>query len=205
MRFRLGIFPESADFIPNSSWRIFEDEGQSKWMWQLKALPVSILNIGFIFLLWILLTPVLGMLTNISFPLPFLGFLICFIGVLILHELFHALLHPNIGSSRTIIGFWPARILLYASYDGEITRNRYLAVLLIPLFVLSIIPIFISALFQVLNIWVIYVTILNAFLSSGDVLATINILKLPANSIIMNHGCKAYWREKTSHDQPNQK
>jgi hypothetical protein len=203
MRFRLGIFPESADFIPNSSWQIFEDEGQSKWMWQLKALPVSILNMDFIFLLWILLTPVLEMFTNISFPLPFLGFLIGFIGVLILHELFHAALHPNIGSSRTIIGFWPARILLYASYDGEITRNRYLVVLLIPLFVLSIAPIFVSALFQVLNIWVIYVTILNAFLSSGDVLAAINIVKLPANSIIMNHGCKAYWREKISHDQSN--
>ena len=195
MRFHLGSFPEATDFIPDASWRLFEDEGQSIWMWQLKALPISILNMGVIFLLWILLTPVLGMLRNISFPLPFQNFLICLITVLIIHELIHAALHPSLGSSRSIIGFWPSRMMLFASYDGEITRNRYLAVLLTPLFMISIVPIFISVLFQVLNIWIVYSTILNAFLSSGDILATKKILQLPANSIIRNHGCKAYWKE----------
>lgn len=98
-------------------------------MWQLKLFPISIVNMGIIMLIWIILTPVEGMLRDISFPLPLKGFLICLIGVLIVHELIHAALHPMVGCSpRSIIGFWPSRMFLYTTYDGDITRNRYLAI-----------------------------------------------------------------------------
>lgn len=201
MRFHLGSFPESADFIPDASWRAFEDQEQSIWIWQLKAFPIAIINMGVIMLIWIILTPVEGILRDISFPLPLKGFLICFISVLIVHELIYAALHPMAGCSpRSILGFWPSRMFLYATYDGDITRNRYLAILLMPFIMISIIPIFVAAIGQVLNVWVVYITILNAYLAGGDIFSTSTILKLPPNTIIRNHGSNAYWKEKVDRD-----
>ena len=166
-------------------------------MWQLRALPIAIINMVVIMLIWIILTPVEELLSSITFPLPFIGFLICLAGVLVIHELIHAVVHPLAGySTHSIIGFWPARMLLYATYDGEISRNRFVAILLMPSIVISIIPILIAAVTQILNVWVVYITILNAFLASGDVWAVSVILRLPTDAIIRTHGHDAYWREK---------
>jgi hypothetical protein len=201
MRFHLGSFPKSADFIPDSSWKPLEGEELSNWILQLKLLPVAIVNMAFIMLIWIILTPVEEIIRNITFPLPITGFLICLMGVLIIHELIHTAVHPMAGfSSRSIIGFWPSKMLLYATYDGELNRNRFITIFIMPFIVISIIPIFISSATQFLNVWLVYITILNAFLSMGDVLAVITIFKFPPNVSIRSHGDKAYWRENVVSD-----
>ena len=203
MRFHLGSFPESADFIPDNSWRSFDDKEQPVWIWQLKAFPVAIINMIVIILSWMIFTSAVGILKSITFPLPIVGFLICLVGVLIIHELIHVAVHPMSGfSTRSIIGFWPSRMLLYAAYDGEINRNRYLAILIIPFILISIIPILIAAVAPIVNLWIVYITILNAFLASGDVLAAITILKLPTNAIIRSHGNTAHWKENVNIDKP---
>ena len=152
---------------------------------------------GLVALTWIILTPFEGMLRNIHFPLPITGFLICLIGVLIVHELIHAAIHPMSGfSPRSILGFWPSRMLLYATYDGELTRNRYVVILLMPFIVISIIPIFVAAIVHVLNVWIVYITILNAFLACGDVLSASMLLQIPTNAIIRSQGWKCIEEDK---------
>ena len=196
MRFHLGSFPEFEEFHPDDSWQPFEENGKSLWLWQLKAFPIAIANIGAILLLWMLLTPVEELLKNISFPLPFIGFVFCLMGVLIIHELLHASIHPMAGlSARTIIGFWPSRMLLYTAYRGEMKRNRYLVLLLTPAVVICFTPIFIAMMTRFLNIWMVYITVVNAFLACGDMLASLAVFKLPPNAIIQNQGCNAYWRK----------
>jgi hypothetical protein len=196
MRFRLGRLPEYKDFIPNSSWKPFDDNESSIWMWQIKALPTAIINVAIILVIWITLTPAEIIIKNVSFPLPILGAIIILVSVLIVHELIHSIFHPKLGFSRkTIIGFWASKMLLYTSYGRELTRNRYIRILLAPLLLISIIPISISILTGFTNLWMIYSTVVNAFLSSGDILATWTILKIPSNTIIRNKGESAYWKE----------
>lgn len=195
MRFHWGSLPEYGDFQPDSAWQSFDDNGESIWLWQFKALPIAIMNVVIIVLIWIVLTPVEGLLREITFPLPIVGFLVCLLSVLATHELLHALAHPRAGlSARTTIGFWPSRMLLYATYGGELSRNRYVAILLVPTVVISFVPIFVAILAQAYNIWLVYITVLNAFLASGDILATRIMLQLPANAVIHNQGQNAYWK-----------
>ena len=94
MKFHLGSFPKFEDFHPDTSWHPFDENEKSIWIWQFKAFPIAIVNIGIILLMWVLLTPVEGLLKNISFPLPIIGAIVCLIGVLIVHELLHAIVHP---------------------------------------------------------------------------------------------------------------
>lgn len=191
MRLQLGSVPESPDFIPDASWRTLGNREQSVWIWQLKAFPIAIINMGLVALIWTILTPFEGIIRNISFPLPIKGFILCLTGVLFVHELIHVAIHPRVGlTPRSILGFWPSRMLLYAAYDGELTRNRYLVMLLMPFFVISIIPIFMAAVAHVLNVWIVYITILNAFLACGDIMIAWTVLKIPSNSIIRNQ----YWK-----------
>jgi hypothetical protein len=45
----------------------------------------------------------------------------------------HALVHPMAGRSpHSILGFWSS-LGFYAHYDGEMSRNRLVAILLMPL------------------------------------------------------------------------
>ena len=195
MKFHLGSLPEYDNFEPSDQWRAFEDNETSIWQWQIKALPVAVLNIVIILAVWAAITPVWEVFKGISFPLPIVEALSCLFGVLLMHELIHGAIHPGAGfSSRTIVGFWPSRMLLYVTYSGEMNRNRYLAVLAAPLLVICLVPILVSVVLQVQSFWLVYITILNALLASGDILAIHAIRKLPAGAVIRNKGCHAYWR-----------
>jgi hypothetical protein len=63
----VGSFPESADFIPDNLWHSFGDEDQSIWLLQLKLLPNTIINMVVIMLIWIVFTPVVKMIRDITF------------------------------------------------------------------------------------------------------------------------------------------
>ncbi|MCD6050494.1 MAG: hypothetical protein K0Q55_1897 [Verrucomicrobia bacterium] len=114
MRFHVGPIPESPDFIPDGSWKALREP--SPWMFQLLALPIGI-GTGLLFLfLWSRLTPLNDVASDGSIGL----FLLNFAGIVVVHELLHALIHPGNGLHRaSILGLWPAKILFYAHYDGE--------------------------------------------------------------------------------------
>ena len=197
MRFHLGEIPDSPDFIPDESWQLCEDKSLSVWAWQLKALPIAIFNMAIILLAWFLLIDLRSLLQNISFPLPVGIYLPCLIGILAIHELIHAAAHPKAGmSKRTTIGFWPSRMFLYAFYDGELTRERFLVILALPLIILSILPILIASILDINKFILVYITTLNAFLACGDMLAISETLKIPAGAIIRNKKFDTHWKRK---------
>lgn len=201
MRFHLGDIPESADFLPDASWQQLKES--SVWRFQLIAFPIGIVAAAVFALLWITVTP-LAHEWRTLFPLPVLGFAVCLTGVLIVHELLHAAVHPMAGRwQRTVLGFWPSRMFLYATYEGDLTRNRYFAVLLTPFAVISIVPLVVAGVAQASNVWVAYSSIVNAYLACGDILATgVLLFEVPANAVIRNQGMKAYFREKLTRVEP---
>lgn len=106
---------------------------------QLLAFPLGLVAFVIIGLLWFWATP----LNRERFESPALLTLglIAFVPIVVVHELVHAAVHPKAGrSDRSILGFWPSRLLFYAHYDGELTRNRFIAILAMPTVVITLLP-----------------------------------------------------------------
>src|SRR5262245_38938352 len=135
MRFHLGAIPSPPDFVPDASWKRLREP--SPWPEKLVALPISVAAAAIVAALWFLLTP----LRDVTPAMSLRAFLVSFAAIVAIHELVHALAHPMAGRSpHSIVGFSPSQAFIYGHYDGEMSRNRFLAILLMPLLIISIVP-----------------------------------------------------------------
>jgi hypothetical protein len=139
MRFHLGAIPDSPDFVPDARWRPLR-QMPSPMMENLLALPLGVVAAAAVAAFWFLVTPLRDITPAMLLP----AFPLLFAGLVVVDELIHALVHPMAGlSPRSILGFW-ALLGFYAHYDGEMSRNRLVACLLMPLLVISIVPFIVS-------------------------------------------------------------
>lgn len=191
MRFHLGAIPGSPDFVPDAPWRCLR-QAPAPWIENLLAVPLGVVAAVTVAALWLLVTP----LRNIMPPMSLPAFLLLSAGLVVVHELIHALFHPMAGlSSRSILGFWAA-LGFYAHYDGEMSRNRLVAILLMPLLIISILPLVVSAVTQVSSSWVALVSAFNAFCACVDLLLAGSILfQVPASAIVRFKCWRIFWRE----------
>jgi len=193
MRVHFGAIPSSPDFTPGTLWTSLGYP--SPWMEKLVVFPIGIVAAVVVAVLWFAMTPlhVRDVTSTISLP----GFLVSFAGIAVVHELLHAAVHPMSGRSpRSTVGFWPWGMLFYAHYDGEVTRNRFLAILLMPLVVISFVPLLVAAVAQIAWGWVAFISVFNAFLACADILiAGMVLFRAPANAIVRDQGGVFYWRE----------
>lgn len=190
MRFHLGPIPSSPDFVPDAAWRSLR--APPPWLGGLLALPIGVVAAVVVVMLWLLVMPLRDIASAVSLPV----LLFSFAGIVVVHELIHALVHPMAGRSpHSILGFWPS-VGFYANYDGEMSRNRLVTIMLMPLLIISIVPLLVSAVTQVASGWVAFVSAFNAFLSCADMLdAGLVLFQIPANRIVRFHGWRIYWRE----------
>jgi putative zincin peptidase len=163
---------------------------------QVFALPLGVLTALGVAVLWLMLTPTVNLIP--SFPI--LGTLALCGGILVVHELIHAAVHPGFGlSAKTILGAWPSRGVFYAHYDGEITRERFLTVYLMPFAVISFGPLILCAAFRWESEWLAFVSWVNAFAACGDAFGTVLVLfQIPRGAIVRNQSWRTYWREPAS-------
>ena len=193
MRFHFGAIPNSPDFVPDASWRSLR-QAPSPMFENLLALPLGVVAAVTVAALWFRVTP----LQDITPAMPLPAYLLLIAGFVVVHELIHALVHPMAGlSPRTIMGFWAA-LGFYAHYDGEMSRNRLVACLLMPLLLLSIVPLLVSAITQVAPGWVAFVSALNALAACVDMLLAGSILlQIPATAIVRFKSWRIFWRDTT--------
>jgi hypothetical protein len=191
MRFHLGAIPTSQDFVPDGSWRSLR-QPPSPMIENLLALPIGVVAAAVVAALWFLVTPLRDITPAMSLP----AYLLLFAGFVVVHELIHALVHPMAGlSPRSILGFW-ASLGFYAHYDGEMSRNRLVACLLMPLLLISIVPLLVSAVTQVSFGWVAFVSAFNALGACVDLLLAGSILfQIPATAIVRFKSWRIFWRE----------
>jgi len=194
MIFKLGPLPESPEFTPDNSWTLLREP--SLWGFQLRAIPIALITTVVLAGLWIILTPVWRVIGTLTFPLPISAFIACLLGVVVIHELIHASIHPKIGiSDKTVIGFWPSRMFVYTIYVGELTKNRCLAILIMPFTVISIVPLAFATITQTASFWVAYISILNGLLACGDILAAVMTMRhFPNGAIIRTKGWLTFWK-----------
>jgi hypothetical protein len=196
MTFRLGPLPEAPEFTPDDSWILLREPSLKGF--QLRAIPIAVVTTVVLAVFWVVLTPIVHVLGTLTFPLPIYKFILCLLGVIVIHELIHASVHPKIGiSENTVIGFWPSRMFIYTVYVGELTRNRCLVILIMPFTIISVVPLVFAAITQTTSIWVAYISILNALLACGDIFAAIMTMRLfPNGAIIRTKGWLTYWKPR---------
>jgi hypothetical protein len=191
MRFHLGAIPDSPDFLPDARWRLLR-QPSAPWIENLLAVPAGVIAALAVAGLWLLLTPLGHIIPAMSLP----RFLLFFAGFVLVHEGIHALVHPGAGfSQRSVLGFW-ASLGFYAHYEGEMSRNRLVACLLMPLLIISILPLLASAVTQVSSDWVAFVSSFNALAACVDILLAGSILlQIPGTAIVRFKCWRIYWRE----------
>jgi hypothetical protein len=125
------------------------------------------------------LTPVIGLLALVG-----------------IHELLHAVSAPGFGlSSRTVIGCWPSRGMFYAHYDGDMTAKRFLLVLIMPLAIISVLPLLLAAVLGWGHRTAAFLGVLNALFSCVDVLGVfLLLLQVPLHARVRNSGWKTWYR-----------
>ena len=190
MRFHWGAVPKSPDFTPDEAWHPLKEF--SPWLAQLASLPIGLAAAAGVVVLWFTITPLHDVAQFFSMPV----FLIASIGFVIVHELIHAAAHPLAGrSSRSLLGIWPSRLIAYACYDGELTRNRFVIILLMPFLVITFAPLLFAIITRSALEWMAFISVLNAMGSSVDILVAIMLLvQVPPTGIVRNQGWWTYWR-----------
>jgi putative zincin peptidase len=203
MRFHLGAIPEGPDFPSEASWRPIREPGPL--LMQFCALPLGL--IAFVAVGWCWARLVTWSFIPSSAPGMGLLFAALFFlsmpAIIVVHELIHAGVHPEFGKSpATVVGFWPSKLVFYAHYEGELSRNRFLAVFLMPFLVITILPLCIvlvlglpSGLGTALVAWC---STWNALLACGDLFgAALVAFQVPPRAIVRNHGWRTFWKLPT--------
>jgi len=190
MRFHFGSIPETPDFVPEAPWKPLKEP--SPMMLQWVALPVALMSGGIVGSLWAWLTPASRLAEE-----PALGawILAAFVWLIPVHEAIHALVHPGRGlSDRTCIGLWLSRGLFYAHCHGPMSRDRFIAILIAPFMVLSILPLTGCALIGDVHVLPVTGSIVNALLACGDLLGVMLLLwQVPRHATIQNQSWRTYW------------
>lgn len=189
MKLKLGRIPENTTFVPEESgWTPMKEP--RPWAAQLMALPIGgAAAVGLMFL-WA--TPVANSGSVPDGPWLIGGI----VGVVILHEMIHAALHPKMGASPdTMVGFWPSRLLFYAHYDQVLSRQRFIAILLGPFIVISLVPLAVAPIAGAATFPLAFASVLNGLLSCVDLLGVLLLsFHVPKNAIVRNKGWKTYYK-----------
>lgn len=187
MQLVLGPVKEKWDPL-EAGWRRLR--GVDPDLTQIFEIQISLLVAAVVLLFWLLAFP------EVSFTLGPVTFVVVCVAVALLHETAHAAAFPRTSKeATTIFSFWPRRFALCAHWNGTWSRRRYVAMLGMPLALLSLAPIAaFAALGSVPNV-VASLSLLNALVSGGDVLAIVLVLwQVPVEAAIRADGARTLWR-----------
>ncbi len=174
MKFKFGLPDpreisaiENASLIPGLDMEKFHVLGA--WLGILLAL--------LIILLWLPICPpreLFILLRNDKW-----GALIILLPVILLtHEMLHTLAFPNFGFNKdTVVGISNKTFCLYATYIGPLSRKRWIAVLLQPFIVGTVLLFLSSMIFTEAKPVLFLAAVINALGSGADVVITYHILK----------------------------
>ncbi len=113
-----------------------------------------------------------------------------------LHELTHAATFPRgTGAGRTTIAFSLRGPRLSAEYDGTLSQARLVTTLLMPMIVISLLPVLATALLGRASTSLALLSLINAVVSSGDLLVAILVLaQVPPAALVRIKGGEILWQ-----------
>lgn len=191
MNFIIGKVPDNLDFNPQSEgWEPLKEP--NVWIAQLIGIPIGLLAALIVGLLWHVLTP----MSNFRIELG-VSTLIWIAGIVVVHELIHAVFHPGYGiTSNTYLGFWPSKLLFYAHYHSKLSKEQFMAILIAPFVFISLVPLLFCILFQYSSMIAYAISLFNILLACVDIFGFFLIYYgVPSGSIVQNKGWKTYYKK----------
>jgi hypothetical protein len=193
VRFRVGPVPDDLEFDPQSDgWARLREPSFGRMM--LFAIPFSFIMAAGLLLAW---TRTSGFEFSVVIaPLALPGVVLGVSLVLLVHEMLHALALPDSRfTDATTLGWWPKAAMPYVAYRGELTRNRSVIVAVVPFLALSLVPLFVGACVSYAPSWLVAVSVINGFGSSGDLIgAFLLFIGVPSSGVVRNKGIGTWWR-----------
>jgi len=113
-----------------------------------------------------------------------------------LHELVHiAALPKALRIDRAALILWPSRLILTAHFDGTMRRSAYLRMLVMPLAILSLVPLGAAMIVGHAPASWVLLSLLNVAVSSGDLLALVLVLgQVPAGALVRRARDVTEWK-----------
>ncbi len=198
MRFHLGPIPE--EFAPNSDWQAL-NEPEPKLFVRRAIVYAGLPGFALTFTAWNLLGFRIGdIFRDLGFRRQAMVGLCFYVVLIVVHEAIHLCLHPKQAwSKNSVVGVMFKPFVFYAQYLGQLSRNRFLAVLLAPFLVLTVLPLLAAVFVGVpssLGIWLALTSSVNALAACADLLgAALCFRQIPTDAVIRNNGWKTYWRK----------
>ena len=139
----------------------------------------------------------LGRWSAVLLPLLLLlSMAIFFAGLILVHELIHALACPHFGlTSETVLGVWPRKCIAYANHSGPISLKRGIVIGSAPFMILSVAPLLVAAVGGPQWTLLQWVSVVNAMMCGGDaVIGVMIVSQVPFNATLRNKGWNTWWR-----------
>ncbi|MBV1775369.1 DUF3267 domain-containing protein [Burkholderiaceae bacterium DAT-1] len=198
MKFVSGSPPET--FAPGEQWRRLDEPEPQALMRHL--LPLMIVAVVTLPIIWGCIGLKRGawqQLMNeptLAFHVPIM--FISFLGMVVVHEMIHGVCQPGWGvSDQTVYGVMRKEGFVYAFYEGELSRNRLLMILLAPFCVITLFPLLLVWHFTVPPILFMYLAwyaCLNGISAAADLYGSWLIWQqVPASARVRNRGWFTYW------------
>ena len=194
MRFHIGSPPLTPDFAPqDDGWTPLWEP--SPFVLNLIATPVGIFAGILTALAWT------GGELRITFPgyhpLVLLAVVVLGLPLMIaVHEFIHGFAYEKFGfTDTTVIAFWPAKMLFLAITFNAYSRNRMLLVYVLPLVVISFVPLLICRLAGIQSGVAMFFSVVNAMCAGGDIFCILLIAaQVPAKATLRNQGWTTWWK-----------
>lgn len=201
MRLQIGGKPPAIpDFTPKEDgWTPLKEP--SPWVLTLVSTPIGILAAALILKGWGASS------VQIEVGSSFLVWMVAavFIGLPALftvHELLHGFGYRKFGfTPSTMIFIWPSKLLVIAITLDALRRNRLLLVYMLPLLVISVLPLIVCRSFGITSIPLMLASTANGLIAGGDIFCFFLILsQVPRHAMVRNQGPATWWKVV---DRPN--
>jgi hypothetical protein len=128
--------------------------------------------------------------------LQIVGFLAVLVGGILLHEMLHALPLAVAGRSENLVlGFWPRHLAPYVAYIGALPLKTQLLSGILPLVVLSVLPLLTALVFPSAAWWLAMLSVVNVLGSAADLIMLLLLFgQVPREAVIRNQGFSTWWR-----------
>lgn len=187
-KFFIGNWPDDISFKPDETWTPMK-EPTNLWITQLLALPFLVVNL--------LVVYGVANLVNIGINYKSGYFLLGFLLFIPIHEVIHALIFPEPLSSNNVkFGFFPKKLVFFAFYTKEMSRNRFIFVMLAPFLIITLTSL-LSIILLGGNILIENILLGNAVASCVDIMNIFLLLtQVPAKATVRNKKIRTFWKIK---------
>jgi hypothetical protein len=131
--------------------------------------------------------------------IPWAGMVLVFVLCILAHEFTHALLFPDSGrSDSTVLILNWKKLQFGVYYEGRIPRDRWIAMRLLPLLLLTALPqaglmLFYNGMSFAVETYLIIMILANSLGSGGDLVAVLIVLRqVPPGGFLNFHHGRAY-------------